>query len=73
MLISASFCFSLAAAMIASIIRGDEPHMCVKAGLRAASLSLKTHHAIPDKINPDIFTRESVEEWTTLTSKDIAL
>ncbi len=64
---------SLAGAMIASIIRGYEPHMCVKAGLHAAFLSLQTHDAISDQVSLDKFTVESVQDWVTLSPRDIAV
>eukprot|EP00794_Sanderia_malayensis_P012071 gene12071-13315_t len=64
---------SLAGTMIASIIRGDEPHICVKAGLRAAFLSLQTHDAVSDQVIPEKFTVDSVTDWTTLSPRDIAV
>ncbi|GFT32635.1 pfkB domain-containing protein [Nephila pilipes] len=49
-------CF--AAGMIGSILNGLNPEDCVRAGQRAALLSLSSHLAVPDSINPEtIFSR----------------
>lgn len=66
------FC-SLAGAMIASILRGYDPHLCVKAGLHAAFLSLQTHEAVSDQIVAEKFTKERIEEWMTWSYRDIAV
>lgn len=59
--------------MIACLLRGYEPHLCVKAGLHAAVLSLQTHEAVSDQIVADKFTKESLEEWLTWSYTDIAV
>ncbi|KAK3596357.1 hypothetical protein CHS0354_037075 [Potamilus streckersoni] len=52
----------LAATMIAGIVKGYDPDLCVKAGLHAASHSLSSHHAVPDTIRPWIFDSELVQK-----------
>ena len=59
--------------MIASNLRGYDPHVCVKAGLHAAFLSFQTHEAVSDKIVAEKFTRENIEDWMTWSYRNIAV
>ncbi|GBN88612.1 hypothetical protein AVEN_195022-1 [Araneus ventricosus] len=53
-------CF--AAGMIGSILKGLQPHECIRSGQRAALLSLASHLAVPDTISPKvIFSTEKSE------------
>lgn len=63
----------LAGVMIASMLRGYDPHACVKAGLKAAYLSLQSHEAVAEQIVAENFTKESIEEWMTWSYRDLAV
>lgn len=53
----------LAAAMIHGIVQGHDTDLCVKAGLMAALMSLKSFHAVPPTITPDKLTLDKIRTW----------
>ncbi|XP_077990684.1 uncharacterized protein LOC144445007 [Glandiceps talaboti] len=53
----------LASCIIHGILRGYTPSNCIQGGLKAASLSLHSHHAVPASIVPEEFTLEKITKW----------
>jgi hypothetical protein len=49
--------------MIHGIVQGHDPDLCVKAGLMAALMSLKSFHAVPPTITPDKLTSDKIRTW----------
>ncbi|XP_031564349.1 pseudouridine-metabolizing bifunctional protein C1861.05-like [Actinia tenebrosa] len=62
---------SLAAAIIMAIIRGYQPEICIKLGLKAAIHSLHSQDAVSQSLTPDNFTADLVKDWTELTHREI--
>ena len=53
--------YSLAAGIMASIVRGRSPDVAVRTGLLAAMLSLKSHDAVPPSITEQSLTPDIVK------------
>ncbi|XP_052089369.1 uncharacterized protein LOC127726068 [Mytilus californianus] len=53
----------LAATMISGIVHGHDPDLCVKAGLMAAQMSLKSYQAVPPNISPKKLNLDRVRIW----------
>ncbi|XP_076083091.1 uncharacterized protein LOC143054088 isoform X1 [Mytilus galloprovincialis] len=53
----------LAATMISGIVHGHDPDLCVKAGLMAAQMSLKSYQAVPPNISPKKINLDRVKIW----------
>ena len=49
--------------MMVSLIRGLSRDLSIKAGLRAAYLSLRSSCAVSEELSPSFLTEESVSEW----------
>ncbi|VDI34759.1 pseudouridylate synthase / pseudouridine kinase [Mytilus galloprovincialis] len=53
----------LAATMISGIVHGHDPDLCVKAGLMAAQMSLKSYQAVPPNISKKKINLDRVKIW----------
>ena len=62
--------FSFAGGMIASLTRGLAADIAVKAGLRAAYLSIQSHSAVASEATPELFTEQSIAEWAPWTAEE---
>ncbi len=54
---------SFVGAIISSLTQGLSTDSAIKAGLRAAYLSVKSYHAVSDELHPKLFTERSIREW----------
>ena len=54
---------SFVGAVMVSLIRGLSRDLSIKAGLRAAYMSLHSLHAVSEELNPNFLTEESISEW----------
>ena len=54
---------SFVGAVMVSLIRGLSRDLSIKAGLRAAFMSLHSPHAVSRELNPSFLTEESVNGW----------
>lgn len=53
----------LAATMIHGIVQGHDPDLCIKAGLMAAQMSLRSYTPVPASITPERVTLDKVKQW----------
>ncbi|XP_041474979.1 pseudouridine-metabolizing bifunctional protein C1861.05-like isoform X1 [Lytechinus variegatus] len=56
----------LAAASIANMLRGNDPDVCLRAGLLAAQHSLQSHHAVPPSITSELLSPDFVLDHVTV-------
>nr|XP_006820370.1 PREDICTED: pseudouridine-metabolizing bifunctional protein C1861.05-like [Saccoglossus kowalevskii] len=54
----------LASFIIHGAIQGFPPNICIEGGLKAASYSLLSHHAVPPTITPEQFTQDEISKWS---------
>lgn len=54
-----------------AIIRGYEPEICMKLGLKAAVHSLQSQDAVSQFLTPDNFTVDSVKDSAEFTHREI--
>ena len=52
-------------ATIVALIHGLTLDLSVKAGLRAAYNSVRSHHAVCSKLSQEVMTEESINEWAS--------
>ena len=57
------FVYSFVGAVVVSLIRGLTRDLSIKAGLRAAYMSLHSPRAVPEELSPNFLTEESISEW----------
>ena len=57
------FVYSFVGAVVVSLIRGLSRDLSIKAGLRAAYMSLHSPRAVPEELSPNFLTEESISEW----------
>lgn len=55
--------YSFVGAVMVSLIRGLSRDLSVKAGLRAAYMSLHSPRAVPEELSPNFLTEESISKW----------
>ena len=54
---------SFVGAVMVSLIQGLSRDLSIKAGLRAAYMSLHSPHAVSEELNPSFLMEESISEW----------
>ncbi|XP_033120671.1 pseudouridine-metabolizing bifunctional protein C1861.05-like [Anneissia japonica] len=57
----------LASGVMAGILQGHEPDICIKGGLLAANHSIRSLKTVPDSIRSQDFSVESIKNWAPWT------
>jgi len=63
--------FSMAAAMMAAILRRRSCDSMVRSGLYAATLSMRSYQAVPDAISPECLSENMDHHSTAVEAKII--
>jgi len=64
-------CFSMAAAMMAAILRRQSCDLVVRSGLYAAALSMQSYQAVPDSISPQCLSENFIHNNTAVKLKTL--